>query len=124
MPKIAGARVLIVATDGFEEWELFGPREILSSSGAQVLLASPTSDPIQATGVRRETTPRAVPARSTARDSGSCLPPVVPTTATMVSLSSRFRQTQIDTGLECGPSHAGITILWAPLYGGIPRATR
>jgi protease I len=49
MPKIARVRVLIVATDGFEEWELFGPREILSRSGADVLLASPTRDPIQAT---------------------------------------------------------------------------
>jgi protease I len=49
MPKIADARVLIVATDGFEEWELFGPREILSERGAQVVLASLTRDPIQAT---------------------------------------------------------------------------
>ena len=29
MPRISDARVLIVATDGFEEWELFGPREAL-----------------------------------------------------------------------------------------------
>jgi protease I len=49
MPNIADARVLIVATDGFEEWELFGPREILSERGAQVVLASLTRDPIQAT---------------------------------------------------------------------------
>ncbi len=42
-------RVLIVATDGFEEWELFGPREILQKRGAEVVLASPKLDPIQAT---------------------------------------------------------------------------
>ena len=49
MPQIAEARVLIVATDGFEEWELFGPREILQERGAEVVLASPKRDPIQAT---------------------------------------------------------------------------
>ena len=49
MPLINEARVLIVATDGFEEWELFGPREILTKRGAEVVLASPTLDPIQAT---------------------------------------------------------------------------
>ena len=49
MPKISDARVLIVATDGFEESELFGPREILSKRGADVKLASPDLKPIQAT---------------------------------------------------------------------------
>ena len=49
MPRLTGARVLIVATDGFEEWELFGPRQILTGEGAQVHLASPTLTPIQAT---------------------------------------------------------------------------
>jgi protease I len=49
MPQIANSRVLIVATDGFEEWELFGPREILTKRGAEVVLASPKRDPIQAT---------------------------------------------------------------------------
>ena len=49
MPLIANARILIVATDGFEEWELFGPREILQKRGAEVVLASPKRDPIQAT---------------------------------------------------------------------------
>jgi protease I len=49
MPLISEARVLIVATDGFEEWELFGPREILTKRGAEVVLASPKLDPIQAT---------------------------------------------------------------------------
>jgi protease I len=49
MPSIPESRILIVATDGFEEWELFGPREILQKRGAEVLLASPKRDPIQAT---------------------------------------------------------------------------
>lgn len=49
MPQISEARVLIVATDGFEEWELFGPREILRKRGAEVVLASLKRDPIQAT---------------------------------------------------------------------------
>lgn len=49
MPNISEAKVLIVATDGFEEWELFGPRKLLMECGAQVVLASPDLKPIQAT---------------------------------------------------------------------------
>jgi protease I len=49
MPLIPESRILIIATDGFEEWELFGPREILQKRGAEVVLASPKLDPIQAT---------------------------------------------------------------------------
>lgn len=49
MPSIPNSRFLIVATDGFEEWELFGPREILQRRGAEVVLASLKRDPIQAT---------------------------------------------------------------------------
>ena len=49
MPRISDAKVLIVATDGFEEWELFGPREILGKRGAEVALASLRRDPIQGT---------------------------------------------------------------------------
>ncbi len=49
MPLISEARILIVATDGFEESELFGPRGILQGRGADVLLASLKPDPIQAT---------------------------------------------------------------------------
>jgi protease I len=49
VPLIPESRILIVATDGFEEWELFGPREILQKRGAEVVLASPKLDPIQAT---------------------------------------------------------------------------
>ena len=49
MPQVSGARVLIVATDGFEESELFGPLQILRDRGAEVKLASPDLKPIQAT---------------------------------------------------------------------------
>ena len=49
MPSLPNARVLIVATDGFEEWELFGPRQFLQQRGAEVVLASLKPDPIQAT---------------------------------------------------------------------------
>lgn len=49
MPRISDARVLIVATSGFEESELFGPLEILRRRGAEVRLASLDLKPIQAT---------------------------------------------------------------------------
>ena len=49
MPLIKDSRILIVATNGFEEWELFGPKQILEQRGAEVQLASLTLDPIQAT---------------------------------------------------------------------------
>jgi len=49
MPAIGNAKILIMATDGFEESELFGPREILMEKGAEVRLASPSRTPIQAT---------------------------------------------------------------------------
>jgi len=49
MPLITEARILIVATDAFEEWELFGPKQILERRGAEVVLASLKTDPIQAT---------------------------------------------------------------------------
>ena len=49
MPRISDSKVLIIATDGFEESELFGPREILIDRGAEVKLASPSLKPIQAT---------------------------------------------------------------------------
>lgn len=47
MTDIANARVLIIATDGFEQSELFEPRRALLDAGAQVTLASNKSDPIQ-----------------------------------------------------------------------------
>lgn len=49
MRKITDARILIMATDGFEESELFGPLAILKDQGAEVLLAAPSLTPIQAT---------------------------------------------------------------------------
>ena len=49
MPLVSDSRILIVSTDGFEEWELFGPRQILQQRGADVQLASLKLDPIQAT---------------------------------------------------------------------------
>jgi protease I len=49
VPNIADSKILIVATDGFEESELFGPRKILIDRGADVRLASREPRPIQAT---------------------------------------------------------------------------
>ncbi|KQN71847.1 type 1 glutamine amidotransferase domain-containing protein [Sphingomonas sp. Leaf62] len=47
MADLANARVLILAADGFEESELFDPRQALLDAGAQVTLASIRTDPIQ-----------------------------------------------------------------------------
>jgi protease I len=49
MPSIDGAKILIMATNRFEESELFGPREILLGRGAKVSLASLDRDEIMAT---------------------------------------------------------------------------
>ena len=49
MPSIDGAKILIMATNRFEESELFGPREILLGRGAEVTLASLDRDEIMAT---------------------------------------------------------------------------
>ena len=49
MADISNSSILIVATDGFEESELFGPLKILRDKGAEVKLASPDLNPIQAT---------------------------------------------------------------------------
>ncbi len=46
MPDISGNKVLIIATDGFEESELFDPRQALLDAGAEVTLASIKLDPI------------------------------------------------------------------------------
>ena len=40
MPRIDQSKILIMATNRFEESELFGPREILIGAGATVALAS------------------------------------------------------------------------------------
>lgn len=47
--EIANARVLIIATDRFEQAELFRPREMLMDLGADVTIASITKGEIQAT---------------------------------------------------------------------------
>lgn len=49
MPAIADAHILIMATNRFEESELFGPLEILIGKGAKVTVAAPTNDEIMAT---------------------------------------------------------------------------
>lgn len=49
MNDLVGKRILIMATDGFEQSELFGPRAMLAERGAVVALASPSMTPIQAT---------------------------------------------------------------------------
>ncbi len=46
MANLQNARVLMLATDGFEESELFEPRQALLHAGAQVTLASIKTDPI------------------------------------------------------------------------------
>src|SRR3546814_7108875 len=47
--EIDQARVLIIATDGFEQHELFGPRDMLHDLGAEVTLASIEKREIQGT---------------------------------------------------------------------------
>ena len=47
MPTVAETRFLILATDGFEQSELFAPRDAFLADGAKVSLASPKRDPIQ-----------------------------------------------------------------------------
>ena len=49
MADLDGKKVLIVATDLFEESELFGPREILMARGATVTLASLAMNAIMGT---------------------------------------------------------------------------
>jgi protease I len=46
MVDLSQARVLMLATDGFEQSELFEPRKALLDAGAQVTLASLKLDPI------------------------------------------------------------------------------
>ena len=48
MTNINEAKVLIIATDGFQEDELFSPHEALSNAGASVHLASLKMDEISA----------------------------------------------------------------------------
>jgi protease I len=55
MADLSQSRILILATDGFEESELFDPRQALIDAGAQVTLASIKTDPIQ--GVKNDSDP-------------------------------------------------------------------
>ena len=47
MADLSNAHVLIIATDGFEQDELFKPRQALLDAGVKVTLASDKTDPIQ-----------------------------------------------------------------------------
>ena len=47
MADVSGTRVLILATDGFEQSELFQPRSALIDADVEVTLASIGTDPIQ-----------------------------------------------------------------------------
>lgn len=47
MTAISQARILFIATDGFEQSELFDPRQALLDAGATVILASNKDGPIQ-----------------------------------------------------------------------------
>ncbi|WP_028712771.1 type 1 glutamine amidotransferase domain-containing protein [Paracoccus sp. J55] len=47
MPKMADARILILATDGFEQSELEVPRDRLREAGATVEIASPDGESIR-----------------------------------------------------------------------------
>lgn len=49
MPGPTPPKVLIIASDGFEEDELFVPRDTLLAKGFEVVLAAPAADPIRAT---------------------------------------------------------------------------
>jgi len=49
MPRIAGAKILIMATNRFEESELFGPLERLTALGATVRVAALDRAPILGT---------------------------------------------------------------------------
>ncbi|WP_321289424.1 type 1 glutamine amidotransferase domain-containing protein [uncultured Sunxiuqinia sp.] len=48
MGTLTGKKVAILATNGFEESELFGPKDAFEKSGADVLLISPESGKITA----------------------------------------------------------------------------
>lgn len=47
MADLSKARILMIATDGFEDSELFDPRQAFLDAGATVTLASIRTDPIQ-----------------------------------------------------------------------------
>jgi protease I len=50
MPNISEAKILMIATDGFEDSELLEPRRILKARGAEVVLASLEQGEIEGDG--------------------------------------------------------------------------
>ena len=71
MPAIADARILAIATDGFEDAELLDPLKTLKERGAQVTLASlsrrakrsSATLPAHASARMRAAPPRPAPSR-------------------------------------------------------------
>lgn len=47
MPAISDTKILIIATDGFEDSELLEPRRRLLEAGAEIVLASPGTEEIK-----------------------------------------------------------------------------
>ena len=47
MPQISDAKILIIATNGFEDSELLEPRKRLLAAGAEVILAATTTEQIK-----------------------------------------------------------------------------
>ncbi|MCJ8191871.1 DJ-1/PfpI/YhbO family deglycase/protease [Sphingomicrobium aestuariivivum] len=47
MQDLSGKKVLIMATEGFEELELTGPRDRLGAAGAEISIASPDRNPFR-----------------------------------------------------------------------------
>ncbi|MFO7923191.1 MAG: type 1 glutamine amidotransferase domain-containing protein [Bacteroidales bacterium] len=48
MSRLKGKKIAILATNGFEESELFEPKEVLENSGAEVNVISPETEKIKA----------------------------------------------------------------------------
>lgn len=55
MTDLKGRNILVLATDGFEDAELYSPRQSLIEAGARVILASPKADPIRGCVYNAET---------------------------------------------------------------------
>jgi len=55
MTDLKDRTILVLATDGFEDAELYGPRQSLLDAGARVILASPKTGPIRGCVYNAET---------------------------------------------------------------------
>lgn len=75
MADLSEARVLILATDGFEQSELFEPRQALIDAGAQVTLASLKTDAISGAKGGESITPDATIEQVNADDYDALLLP-------------------------------------------------